>query len=115
MGNERIKRFGKLSPFDLADVSAEDHFRYVSTFAAGLLGRFSRYLECESIDLEADGVGYREVVLNLSDRESREMISGMQALIRPLIANKPNKRRTARVLATVLMPFDAPKEKDNSR
>lgn len=99
---------------DLADATAEDHFRYFSTFAAGLLGQFSRYLERDSIDLEADGVGYREVVLNLSDREFREMIAGLQSLIRPLLANKPNKRRTARVLATVLMPFDAPRATETS-
>jgi len=93
---------------DLVDASREDHFRYFSTFAASLLGQYSRYLSRDHIDLEADGVGYREVVLNLSDREFRDMIAGLQALIRPLLANKPNKRRTARVLATVLLPFDVP-------
>lgn len=105
---------------DLADASREDHFRYFSTFAAGLLGQYSRYLERDRIDLAADGVGYREVVLNLSDREFRHMIASLQALLRPLLANKPNKRRTARVLATVLLPFDAPRagsasEKERSR
>ena len=100
---------------DLAGVSAEDHFRYFSTFAAGLLGQFSRYLERENIDLEADGVGYREVVLNLSDREFHDMVRGLQALLRPLLENKPNKRRTPRVLATVLMPFAATKREGNSR
>lgn len=95
---------------DLAGVSAEDHFRYFSMFAAGLLGEFSRYLERDRIDLQADGVGYQEVVLNLSDREFRDMIAGLQALLRPLLTNKPSKRRKARVLATVLMPYDAPKQ-----
>ena len=100
---------------DLADASREDHFRYFSTFAAGLLGQYSRYLERDRIDLEADGVGYREVVLNLSDREFRDMIAGLQSLLRPLLANKPNKRRVARVLATVLMPLDAPKAGHTSK
>lgn len=108
-----------LKASDLAEASREDHFRYFSTFAAGLLGQFSRYLNRDHIDLEGDGVGYREVVLNLSDREFRDMIAGLQSLIRPLLANKPNKRRTARILSTVLLPFDAPRagntsEKDNS-
>lgn len=93
---------------DLADTSAEDHFRYFSTFVAGLLGEFSRYLSRDRIDPEADGVGYREVVLNLSDREFRDMITGLQSVLLPLLANKPNKRRTARVFATVLFPLDAP-------
>ena len=99
-----------LNADDLAGVSAEDHFRYFSMFAAGLLGEFSRYLERDNIDPHADGVGYREVVLNLSDREFRDMITGLQALLRPLLANKPSKRRKARVLATVLMPYDGPKQ-----
>lgn len=94
---------------DLDGIGTEDHYRYFSTFAAGLLGQFSRYLERDHIDFEADGVGYREVVLNLSDREFRDMIVGLQALVRPLLANKPGKRRTARLLATVLMPLDPPK------
>ncbi len=99
-----------LNADDFAGVSAEDHFRYFSMFAAGLLGEFSRYLERDRIDLQADGVGYREVVLNLSDCEFRNMIADLQALVRPLLANKPSKRRKARVLATVLMPYDAPKQ-----
>lgn len=100
---------------DLVGVSAEEHFRYFAMFTAGLLGDFSRYLERDRIDMEADGVGYREVVLNLSDREFRDMAAGLQALLQPLLANKPNKRRTARVLATVLMPCDPPKKKETSR
>lgn len=96
---------------DLDGIDAEDHYRYFSTFAAGLLGQFSRYLERDHIDFEADGVGYREVVLNLSDREFRDMIAGLQALVRPLLANKPTRRRKARVLATVLMPLDPPKHR----
>ncbi len=96
---------------DLAGVSAEDHFRYFSTFAAGLLGQYSRYLQRDSIDPEADGVGYRETVLNLSDREFHNMLAALRAVIQPLLANKPSKRRTPRLLATVLMPFDAAKKK----
>jgi DNA-binding transcriptional ArsR family regulator len=99
-----------LGAADLDGMDAEDHYRYFSTFAAGLLGEFSRYLERDRVDFEADGVGYREVVLNLSDREFRDMIAGLQALVRPLLANKPNQRRTARVLATILMPLDPPKK-----
>lgn len=103
-----------LNADDLAGVSAEDHFRYFSMFTAGLLGEFSRYLERDRVDLQADGVGYREVVLNLSDREFRDMIAGLQALLRPLVANKPSKRRKARLLATVLMPYDAPEQPKKS-
>ena len=99
-----------LNADDLAGVSAEDHFRYFSMFAAGLLGGFSRYLERQHIDLQADGVGYREAVLNLSDREFRDMVAGLQSVLLPLLANKPSKRRKARLLATVLMPYDAPKQ-----
>lgn len=97
---------------DLAGASAEDHFGYFSTFTAGLLGQYSHYLERDSIDPEADGVGYREVVMNLSDREFHDMVAALQAVIRPLLANKPTKRRTPRLLATVLMPFDTARKKD---
>ncbi|MGZ3183401.1 MAG: helix-turn-helix domain-containing protein [Telluria sp.] len=97
-----------LTAEDVAHANADDHYRYFSVFVAGLLGQFARYLEQGDIDLGRDGVGYRELVLNLSDAEFDAFIAGFQELVRPLIANKPGADRRARVLATVLFPLDSP-------
>src|SRR5262245_61796902 len=64
-----------LGPADLADASRDDHLRYFTIFLATLLGDFARYLEQKApIDLLADGVGYREVSIDVSDEEFVEMV-----------------------------------------
>lgn len=95
-----------LSGDDLAGASRDDHFRYFSIFATGLIAQFDRYLKRDCIDLEADGVGYREGVLNLTDDEFAAFGASLSSLVLPLIKNKPGDGRTPRLLATVLFPLD---------
>ncbi len=70
-----------LSADDLRDASADDHFRYFAMFTAGLLGEFARYTQREHLDLAADGIGYRELVLNLSDDELLDMLGELRAVL----------------------------------
>lgn len=95
-----------LSGEDLAGATREDHFRFFSMFATDLIGQFSRYLERDFIDLEADGVGYREAVLHLTDDEFAGLIASLRALLVPLAQNEAGGGRTPRLLATVLFPLD---------
>ncbi|QFG20616.1 helix-turn-helix domain-containing protein [Actinomadura sp. WMMB 499] len=92
----------------LAAATAEDHERYFTAFVSSLLADFSRYLARDGIDLVADGVGYRQTVLNLDDAEFAEFARGFAELVRPLLGNEPRDGRTPRLLATVLMPVDPP-------
>jgi len=91
---------------DLADATRDDHFRYFSMFATGLMAQFGRYLERESIDLETDGVGYRELVLHLTDDEFTEFVTSLSAVLLPLTKNEAGSGRTPRLLATVLLPLE---------
>jgi hypothetical protein len=94
-----------LSPEDLANATREEHLGYFTTFAVGLIAQFERYLQRPEIDLVADGVGYRQVVLNLSDEEVEEMAAALNgAVARFLHRSEPGRRR--RTLATVLLPQD---------
>lgn len=95
-----------LSGADLAEATREDHSRYFSIFATGLIAQFGRYLERESIDLEADGVGYREMVLNLTDDEFAQLLALLSAVLLPLTKNEAGGGRTPRLLATVLLPLE---------
>lgn len=61
------ERAAILAPADLAIATREDHLRYFTVFVAGLLTDFGRYLDANGADLLADGVGYRQVPLELSD------------------------------------------------
>jgi len=95
-----------LSGEDLAEATRDDHLRYFSIFATGLIAQFGRYLERESIDLEADGVGYRELVLQLTDDEFARFLSALSSLVLPLTKNEAGTGRTPRLLATVFLPLE---------
>jgi DNA-binding transcriptional ArsR family regulator len=91
---------------DLAAATREDHFRYFATFVSDLLGEYGRYLERPEIDLEGDGVGYRQHVLNLSDEELRELLAEVRGSIAARAGNAPGDTRIPRILATVTLPAD---------
>jgi DNA-binding transcriptional ArsR family regulator len=102
-----------VSGADLAEATREDHFRYFATFASGLMGRYSDYLGRADIDLERDGIGFREHVLQLTDGELREMLVELRAVIEARAGNAPRADRVARLIATVTMPFDQQKAEDD--
>ena len=93
-----------LTSADVAQASKEDHMRYFGVFVASLLGEFRRYLQQETIDLEADGVGYRLVALYLSDEEFRHLVAARNSALLPALANQPSPGRRRRLLATIFMP-----------
>jgi hypothetical protein len=94
-----------LSPEDLAKSSPDDHLGYFTAFAAGLISQFEQYLERSEIDLVKDGVGYRQVVLNLTDEELSEMAVALNLAVGRFLAYDPKPGRTRRMLATVLFPL----------
>ena len=97
-----------LDPAVLATATPEDHARYFTAFVSSLLSEFSRYLARDSVDFVADGVGYQQLVLHLTDAELHEFAAGLNALVGPLLARGPGDGRIPRLLATVLMPADRP-------
>jgi DNA-binding transcriptional ArsR family regulator len=101
-----VEGAASLSPEDLAQATAEDHLRYFTVFLAGLLDDFGRYLQREPVDFVADGVGYRQIPLELSDQEFAELAGRLNAALAPVIANRPRPDRTRRMLTTILMPAE---------
>jgi DNA-binding transcriptional ArsR family regulator len=93
-----------LGPEDLRTATREDHLRYFTVFLAGLLGDFGRYLAAGEPDLAADGVGYRQVPLELTDQELAELVGRIGAAVAPALANRPGPGRRRRLLSTVMMP-----------
>ncbi|MCP2324164.1 DNA-binding transcriptional ArsR family regulator [Hamadaea flava] len=88
----------------LAAATSEDHDRYFTAFMSSLLAEFSRYLQRERIDFAADGVGYHQIVMHLSDAELAEFAADFSALVGPLLTNTPGDGRQPRLLATILLP-----------
>jgi Helix-turn-helix domain len=95
-----------LSPKDLAKSSRDDHLGYFTAFAAGLIAQYEQYLERSEIDLLKDGVGYRQVVMNLTDEELVEMAGALNVALGRFLACEPQPGRKRRLLATVLFPLD---------
>ncbi|HYW23407.1 MAG TPA: helix-turn-helix domain-containing protein [Terriglobales bacterium] len=95
-----------LSAEDLANATREEQLGYFTTFAVGLITQFERYLQRPVIDLVADGVGYRQVVLNLSDEEVLEMAAALNGALARFLQHGPEPGRRRRTLATVLLPQD---------
>ncbi|MEU5941002.1 helix-turn-helix domain-containing protein [Micromonospora sp. NPDC047548] len=92
----------------LATADREDHARWFTAFVSSLLSEFSRYLDRDHIDYTADGVGYQQLVLHLSDAELASFARDLGTLLLPLIAHQPTADRTPRLLATILLPVDQP-------
>src|SRR5262249_3319406 len=91
---------------DLADATPEDHMRYFTAFVAGLLADFARYLRRDVIHLAADGVGYHQTVLYLSDEELKQFGEALSGVLLPLLAHEPKPGRERRLLSIILMPDD---------
>jgi DNA-binding transcriptional ArsR family regulator len=95
-----------LSGADMAGVDRDAHLQAFQAFTGALLAEFERYLQREPIDLEADGAGYRQAALYLSDAELLEMAQALNAAMRPFLENEPGPERRRRLFATVLMPME---------
>ncbi|SCL72818.1 Helix-turn-helix domain-containing protein [Micromonospora citrea] len=96
-------------PATLAAATREDHARWFTAFVSSLLSEFTRYLDRDHIDYTADGVGYQQLVLHLSDAELAQLAQDLGALLLPLAQHEPTPERTPRLLATILLPTDPPR------
>jgi DNA-binding transcriptional ArsR family regulator len=94
-----------VEPSDLANASRDDHLRYFTVFVTTLLGDFARYLQQDaSIDLLADGAGYREVPIYLNDAELVQFATAVNRAVLPFLENQPSPNRRRRLFATVMIP-----------
>ena len=96
-----------LGPEEFGKASREDHMRYFVSFLATLMSDYGRYLQRETLDPVADGVGYRTTPLNLSDAEFKQMLQALQEAIRPFVGLPEHPERTIRHFSTVLIPGQA--------
>jgi Helix-turn-helix domain len=95
-----------LSPEDMARASRDDQLGYFTAFAAGLIAQFDQYLQRADLEFSRDGVGYRQLVLHLTNKEFADMVAALNAAIGPFLAYASRPGRKRRAFATVLMPLD---------
>jgi hypothetical protein len=94
-----------VGPEQAAELTPEQHRQAFTTFVAGLLGDFDRYLARGDIDLGRDLVGYRQTAVHLTDAELLELVHEIGAVLDRYRALPP-EGRTRRLLTTILLPAD---------
>lgn len=94
---------------EIAQISREDQMRYFTVFVTTLLQDFEQYLRRDSIDYAKDGVGYRQVTLNLSDDEFLDFAGRLREVVLEAAQKKPSPGREGRRFTTIIMP--EPEEK----
>ncbi|MDC0715635.1 helix-turn-helix domain-containing protein [Nannocystis bainbridge] len=93
------------------ELTPGDHTRGFAAFTAHLLDAWGRYVQraatsSGSVDLAADGAGFRSTLLHLDDAEFGELVAALQAALRPFVERGPAPGKRARLLSTIVFPFE---------
>jgi DNA-binding transcriptional ArsR family regulator len=94
----------QIGPEELAAMTVADHQRAFAAFVAGLLADFDRYLDRGDVDLARDGVGYRQVALELSDAELADLVGELGGVLAARTGHAAAPGRVRRLFSTVLLP-----------
>lgn len=89
---------------DIKGISNEEHIQYFMLFTTQLLAQFESYIEKGEIDLERDGVAYRQTAFYLSDGEFHDLFIEMARIFQQAAKNKPNPDRKKRYISTIIIP-----------
>lgn len=100
----QLAQLPRLSRQDMAEIPAEDHLRYFTTFMAILLQGFADYLAAKP-DFEKDIVGYSEVAVWATAEEFQKFSDKMNAALMPLLRHEKQPGRSQYNLATVVFPL----------
>jgi DNA-binding transcriptional ArsR family regulator len=82
----------------------EDLFKYFLSFLMQLLGEYERYISRDVIDLQKDGLGFRQASVYASDEEFAEFGMAYGEALSRMLQNKPSKMRKLRTIATIIIP-----------
>jgi hypothetical protein len=88
----------------VATLTTEEHRRAFTTFVAGLLADFDRYLARGDVDLARDGVGYRQAAVWVTDEEFAELVTDLRGVLAARMGNQPGGARRRRLVSSVHLP-----------
>lgn len=89
---------------DIKELTKEEHLQYFLFFTAQLTKNFEAYLDQGDTDFERDGVGYRQVALQLSDEEFLNFAKDIGEVFKKYVNNEPTEHRTKRLITTITIP-----------
>lgn len=98
---------GRLSPDEIQDLSAEEHVQYFTTFAASLIGDFTRFIENtdkDDPDILSGNLSYSKTLFYLSDEEVNRLRETIASALQAALKNPPTPSRKRYMVALVSIP-----------
>ncbi|WP_110113166.1 helix-turn-helix domain-containing protein [Bacillus sp. CGMCC 1.16541] len=93
-----------VSPEEFQSYGKEEHLHLFFTFLFTLYKDFHAYLERENVSLEKDGVGYRQVMLQLNDEEMQQLGMELSEVVMNYMTKQPSPDAKGRAFTTIVMP-----------
>lgn len=94
-------------------MSADEHFEAFTTFAGFLIETYGRYLKTPGSNPAADGVGFRQARLWLTDHELDDLVADVTAALARYLNFQKTHERTPRLLSIILMPDPVSSSRDD--
>ena len=95
----------RLTADEMQSITAEQHIRYFSTFAAALIDTFTRCVQGADLNTLVDeGLGYNRAVIYLSEVERAVFQEQINNLVSNVMTNQPTPERRRYTLASITIP-----------
>ncbi len=98
----------QFQPAEWQQIPAEDQLRYFNTLVGSLLNDFGRYIAQPGFDRGEDGVITRQMALNLTKEEAKQISMALQQALAPFRKHDPNSARYRYMLTHILLPVAEP-------
>jgi DNA-binding transcriptional ArsR family regulator len=95
---------GDISQEELENYQAADWEQLLQRFYAGLISDFQRYLAAPTADPLRDGLGFRQMQIQLSPAEFKQMAEALNQALLPYLNQETSPERRGYNLATLLIP-----------
>lgn len=93
-----------VSSTDVLKATPADHLRYFTTFVAGLIENFARYIRRPDATVAESGISYRQVTLHLTKDELSRLTEEIEVLFRRDLQNPPGDDRKPMVISRIILP-----------
>lgn len=93
---------------DFTEAARDEHLRVILAFTTKIVNDFSAYTASGPYDLLADLCTFRQIALQLTDDEARDLFEKVGALLVKASGNAPAPGRRTRLVSTIAMPAESP-------
>ncbi len=99
---------------EVQQLNGEEQMRNFTTLIGTLLNDYQRYLGQEQINPYSDGVMIRQVALNLTDDEAREVNTALKEIIAPYRQKPADPTRRRRMVTLLSLPIVETPEREET-